>query len=172
MTDNNANDWQESANAVTDAVQQGENNLRAAVEPLQTATATMTGRTRDGLAFAFGTGLEGGQIMLSTLKTGTETFTASMEAGFSRATEGLTALNGKAVDILRENVNASFELWERMIGARTMLQAMELQSDHARKRIELLGEQSHALAVMAGQVAARSLEPSQAAARTVASASL
>jgi hypothetical protein len=93
------------------------------------------------------------------LTAGMEQFTASVEKSFSRVSEDMTAFNIKAVDILRENVNSTFELWEQMIGARTFMQAIELQTSHAQKRAAALGEQSQSLSALAQSIAQNSFDP-------------
>ena len=146
------NQWVASPEAVENAVADAAGQAGATVK-------AVTAQARDHFALASTMGADGSQFMLNSFKAGADAFTASMETSFGKASAGLTDLNVKAVDVLRENVNSSFELWEQMIGARTLNQILELQADHARKRVERLSEQGQALSSLAQKVAYDSLEP-------------
>lgn len=168
------NEWDASGavDAATRATEQGlEAASAATTQAAGQAEAAMqrTGaQVRDGFALMSNAGVDGGQFMLSNLKAGADSFTASVEASFSRTSETLTSLNIKAVDMLRENVNSSFELWEQMIGARTLTQVLDLQAEHARKRVELLGEQGRALTAMAEKLTFDGFAPMRAGLRKAA----
>ncbi len=155
------NEWDASAaaQAATETAGQAVGAAGDAARQVGETVRAAGAQVRDNLAAVSSLGADHGQFVLNSFRAGADAFTASVEASFGKASAGLTDLNIKAVDILRENVNSSFELWEQMIGARTLNQVVDLQADHARKRVELLGEQGRALSSLAQKIAYDSFEP-------------
>lgn len=62
--------------------------------------------------------------------------------------DGVSELNQKALDYMRDNINSSYELATKLVDATDMSQAMELQSDFIRKQIETYTEQAQELSSM------------------------
>ena len=58
------------------------------------------------------------------------------------AGQGTLALNRKAIDITRHNINAGFGLAERLAGAKNLAEVMELQTSYWRKRVGELAPQA------------------------------
>lgn len=94
---------------------------------------------------------------------------AALEAGLDAvektldaASQGATALNRKVIDIAQRNVNSGFDLAKSLAGAKTVPQAVELQSEYWRKQLESLPAQAEELRVLSTKVAADTLEPIKA----------
>jgi len=51
------------------------------------------------------------------------------------ASQGAVALNRKAIDIARRNINTGFGLAERLAGAKSLAEAMELHTAYWRKQV-------------------------------------
>ena len=58
------------------------------------------------------------------------------------AGQGTVALNRKAIDIARRNINNGFGLAERLAGAKNLAEAMELQTTYWRKQVGELAAQA------------------------------
>ena len=58
------------------------------------------------------------------------------------AGRGAVALNRKAIDIARRNINDGFRLAESLAGAKNVAEAMELQTAYWRKQVGALASQA------------------------------
>ena len=58
------------------------------------------------------------------------------------AGQGTVALNRKAIEITRRNINTGFGLAERLAGAKNLAEAMELQTSYWRKQVGELASQA------------------------------
>ena len=71
------------------------------------------------------------------------------------AGQGTLALNRKAIDIARRNINTSFGLAERLAGAKNLAEAMELQTTYWRKQVGELASQAGEMRTLSTKVTAR-----------------
>src|SRR4029077_7605220 len=78
------------------------------------------------------------------------------------AGQGTVALNCKAIDIARRNINTSFGLAERLAGAKNVAEAMELQTTYWRKEVGELAAQAGEMRTLSTQVAADVAAPIKA----------
>ncbi|RFB79698.1 phasin [Methylovirgula sp. 4M-Z18] len=93
------------------------------------------------------------------VKTVAEDATSSLEASYAAATKGIVALNTKALEAVRTNTEAAFDFAKALFGAKTVAEAINLQTEHARKTFETVTAQSKELAALAQKVATDSVEP-------------
>jgi hypothetical protein len=70
------------------------------------------------------------------------------------AGQGTLALNRKAIDITRHNINTGFGLAERLAGAKNLAEAMELQTTYWRKQVGELASQAGELRTLTSRVTA------------------
>ena len=70
------------------------------------------------------------------------------------AGQGTVALNRKAIDIARRNINTSFGLAERLAGAKNFAEAMELQTTYWRKQVGELAAQAGEMRTLTTKVTA------------------
>jgi len=90
-----------------------------------------------------------------------ELYVHSLEAvleGWERfvvaAGQGTLALNRKAIDIPRRNINNGFGLAERLAGAKNLAEAMELQTTYWRKQVSELASQAGEMRTLTTRVTA------------------
>ena len=90
-----------------------------------------------------------------------ELYVHSLEAvleGWERfvvaAGQGTLALNRKAIDITRRNINNGFGLAERLAGAKNLAEAMELQTTYWRKQLGELASQGGEMRTLTTRVTA------------------
>ena len=93
------------------------------------------------------------------LRTITEETTDSFETSYAAAAKGLHEFNAKAIDALKSNTDATFDLMKALMNVKTVSEAITLQTEHARKRFEALTAQSKELAEIARKVATETTEP-------------
>ena len=70
------------------------------------------------------------------------------------AGQGTLALNRRAIDIARRNINTSFGLAERLAGAKNLAEAMELQTTYWRKQVGELASQAGEMRTLTTKVTA------------------
>ena len=68
--------------------------------------------------------------------------------------QGTLALNRKAIDITRRNINNGFGLAERLAGAKNLAEAMELQTTYWRKQVGELASQGGEMRTLTTRVTA------------------
>ena len=70
------------------------------------------------------------------------------------AGQGTVALNRRAIDIARRNINNGFGLAERLAGAKNLAEAMELQTTYWRKQVGELASQAGEMRTLTTKVSA------------------
>ena len=78
----------------------------------------------------------------------------SWEGFVVAAGRGAVALNCKAIDIARRNINDGFRLAESLAGAKSVAEAMELQTAYWRKQVGELASQAGEMRTLSADVAA------------------
>ena len=76
----------------------------------------------------------------------------SWEGFVVAAGQGAVALNRKAIDITRRNINDGFRLAESLAGAKNIAEAMELQTAYWRKQIGELASQAGEMRTLSSEV--------------------
>jgi phasin len=93
------------------------------------------------------------------MKAVAEESTAVIEDTCATAAKGVTAYNLKLIECARANANAAFDFAGEFIAAKSLSEAIELSSAHARKQFEAITAQSKDLTTLAQKVAVDAAEP-------------
>jgi phasin len=88
--------------------------------------------------------------------------TGSFESSYTAATKGLGEFNAKALDALKINTDATFDLMKALMGVKTLSEAITLQTEHVRKQFDAMTAQGKELAEIAKKVASETTEPLKA----------
>jgi phasin len=78
---------------------------------------------------------------------------------YSTAVKGLQDYNNKIIEFTQANTNAAFGFVQKMSGVKSPSEFLELWTEHARKQVETLTEQSKQLAALAQRVTRATAEP-------------
>jgi phasin len=97
------------------------------------------------------------------LKTAAEEATDVIEDTFETARAGATELNLKALEAVKTNTDATFGFIRSLMTAKTLAEAVELQSTFAKAQFEALTAQTKDFQETAKKVAEETIEPSKAA---------
>jgi len=92
-------------------------------------------------------------------KTAAEQATGALETSLAAAKTGIVEINTKALNAMRVNVEANFDLVNALIGAKSISDYVALQSEFARKQIEALTGQAKEFGALAQKVANDSVAP-------------
>ena len=104
-------------------------------------------------------GLEQSREAYARVKTAAEEATNSMEASYTKATKGIVEMNSKTIDAMRANSDATFDFFKSLMGAKSVSEAITLQSEHARKQFDAITFQGKELSSLAQKLAADAVEP-------------
>ena len=117
---------------------------------------------REGFRQALEKSLAEGRAAYARAKTAADEATSALETSASTASKGVLDFNVKALDALRANAEANFDFLKAVISAKSISEAAELQSNHARAQAEKLAAQARDFAALAQKIAAESAEPLKA----------
>jgi phasin len=106
--------------------------------------------------------VEQAKDVYARIKSAAEESTDLLEDTYTSATKGATEFNVKALEVLRVNVNASFDFTRELMSSKTLAEAVELSATHMRKQFESLSVQAKTLAALAQKVATETAEPIKA----------
>src|SRR4026207_2138672 len=115
------------------------------------------------------------KISIEQTKRAFETFASTSEKAWKTfetssqtASSGLRSLNEKIAEITRNNAEANFALAMKLAESKDVSQAMELQTEHARKQMESFVHQLEEIRDLAAQVIQDSSSAAAATGKQVA----
>jgi len=88
-----------------------------------------------------------------------EEATDVMEDTYATASKGASDYGAKVLECARINVNATFDFYGQLFGAKSYADVVELTSGYVRKQFETVTAQGKDLAVVAQKVATETAEP-------------
>ena len=93
------------------------------------------------------------------MKSAAEEATDLLEGTYATASRGAADYGIKMLEAARANTNAAFDFASEFITVRSLSEAVELSTAHARKQFEALSAQVKELAALAQKVTAETAEP-------------
>lgn len=93
------------------------------------------------------------------LKASADEVNSALEQTYTTASKGVTEYNSKVLEALQENVNSAFDYFTSLLQVKSMAEAVELSTSHARQRFEAVTGQTKDLSALAQKVAAETSEP-------------
>ena len=93
------------------------------------------------------------------MKSAAEAATDILEDTYATASKGAADYGIKMLEAARANTNAAFDFASEFITVRSLSEAVELSTAHARKQFEALSAQVKELAALAQKVTAETAEP-------------
>jgi phasin len=96
-----------------------------------------------------------------------ESSNGTIEAVFTSAGKGASEYSSKLMDIMKANTTANLDFAQELVSVKTLPQAMELLTAHARKQFEAFTVQSKELVELTQKVATETVEPIKAGASKI-----
>ena len=96
-----------------------------------------------------------------------ESSNGTIEAVFTSAGKGASEYSAKLMDIMKANTTANLDFAQELVGVKSLPQAMELLTAHARKQFESFTAQSKELVELTQKVATETVEPIKAGASKI-----
>ncbi|WP_428646935.1 phasin [Roseibium sp.] len=94
-------------------------------------------------------GIENAREAYAKAKTAAEDATDLMEDTFETSRQGVVEFNHKAVDAAKSNADAAFTFVKDVMSAKTLAEAIELQSSFARQQFDALSTQTREMQELA-----------------------
>jgi phasin len=93
------------------------------------------------------------------MKAATEEATDLIEGSYATASKGAVEYGHKMLEVARANSNAAFDFASELMTVKSMSEAVELSTAHARKQFDALASQTKELTALAQKVASDTVEP-------------
>lgn len=129
-----------------------------AVEAPLAAAADMTENVRAIVE----KGVVEGRPQFAQAKTAAAEATAAVEASFGAARNGVLAFNAKAIEAIKAESDANFDMFRSLAAAKSMSDLVTLQAEFARKRFEDASSRAKELTELARKVADDTVAPIKA----------
>src|SRR6202521_3415686 len=100
--------------------------------------------------------------MYERMRVDTEEATGLLENTFKTAATGASEFNRKMIENARANTNAIFDHAIALLGAKSLSEAIEVSTAHARKQFEAVADQTKGLTALAQKVTTEIAEPVEA----------
>ncbi len=123
------------------------------------AAATATTDAQEQFRKVFEDGMAQSRAAYEKMRVAAEGATGTLEASYSAASKGVNDINAKAIDAVKAHSEASLEHVKAVMAAKTVGEAIALQTAHARKQFETFAAQSKEFGELMQKVAADSFEP-------------
>ncbi|GLK67198.1 phasin [Hansschlegelia plantiphila] len=94
-------------------------------------------------------------------KTVAEEASDTIEDAVATTSKGYKELSRKSVEVARSNANAHFDFLHALVGAKTLSQAIELQTSYARQQFDVVSGQIKELSALAQKTATDGARPFQ-----------
>jgi phasin len=96
------------------------------------------------------------------MKAAAEEATDVLEETYATATKGASEYGLKIIEAARTNTNATFDFYSDLMAVKSVAEAVELSTAHARKQFETLTAQTKDLTAAAQKIALEASEPVKA----------
>lgn len=103
------------------------------------------------------------KVSFGKLKDAAEEATDAIEDSYETARAGLAELNGKSIDAVKANSDATYGFAKSLLAVKTFAEALELQSTFVRQQFEAISAQAKELQDVATKVATEASKPAKEA---------
>ena len=93
------------------------------------------------------------------MKDAAEKATSSLETSYAAASKGVTDFNARTIDLMKAQSDAMLDHLKAVMSAKSVSEAITLQTAHARKQFETLTAQTKEMADLARKIATETAEP-------------
>ncbi|MBC8129388.1 MAG: phasin family protein [Rhizobiaceae bacterium] len=99
----------------------------------------------------------------SRMKLAADDATRALETTMEHAHQGSLSLSKKAIEAMRSNAEMGFAHLEKMMGAKSFAEVIEMQTSYVRKQIEMSTDQSKDMQALTQSVAQDMMKPGREA---------
>lgn len=169
MADPNHTSEQNAQDAARDAAERTQDAFRQAMDPeaigrAQAAMGVDPAKMQETLRSMTERSMEQSKEAYSRLKTAADEATRTLESTVENAHNGSLAVSKKALDAMRSNAEMGFAHLEKLAGAKSMSELIELQTGFVRKQMEVAADQVKEMQALSRDVAQDLMRPGREAA--------
>jgi phasin len=99
------------------------------------------------------------RVAFERIRAAAEETSSALETSMKNAVDGVQSFNLKVVEAMRVNAEASFDLMKALVTARSLSEAIALNSEHVRKSFDAISAQSKELSESAQKIAVDAVSP-------------
>jgi phasin len=103
--------------------------------------------------------LEQARNHYASMKSAAEDATDVLENTLEHARQNTLSFNQKIIDNAKDNTDAAFQFWKKIMGVKTLSEAIELQTSFARDRFDALTKQTKDIQEFAKKAAEETARP-------------
>ncbi|MGO9769256.1 MAG: phasin family protein [Roseiarcus sp.] len=104
-------------------------------------------------------GLSESRAAYAKAKGAADEAASALESSYAAAKAGVVAINAKALEALRANVDANFDFVKSVIAVKNVADYVALQGEFTRKQIDAITGQTKEIGALAQKLASQTAEP-------------
>ncbi len=131
----------------------------SAQKEIAAATAEPVAEIQQSFRSALEKGVVESRAAFVKVKTSADETATAFEVSFAAANDGARAINAKAFEALRANVEANFDFLKAAFAAKSLSDLVALQAEFARKQVEAMTGQTKDLGALTQKTMADAVEP-------------
>ena len=131
----------------------------AAVNQVPKAPAESLNELHGNLRTVVEKGLVETRAAYAKAKTTADETAGALETSYAAAKAGVVAINVKAFEALRANLEANFDFVKSAIAVKNVSDYVTLQGEFTRKRLEAMTDQTKEIGELAQKLASQTVEP-------------
>ncbi|MGD0561698.1 MAG: TIGR01841 family phasin [Roseiarcus sp.] len=133
-------------------------SLSEAAKALEAPVASLT-ELQGNLRSVVEKGLSETRATYAKAKTAADEASNALESSYAAAKAGVVAINAKALEALRANVDANFDFVKSVFAVKNVADYVALQGEFTRKQIDAITGQSKEIGALAQKLATEAAEP-------------
>jgi len=133
-------------------------SMTEAAKALEAPVASLT-ELQGNLRSAVEKGLSETRAAYAKAKTAADEAASALESSYAAAKSGVAAINAKALEALRVNVDANLDFVKSVFAVTNVADFVTLQGEFTRKQIEAITDQTKEIGALARKLAAETAEP-------------
>ncbi len=139
-----------------------EPDLDVAVHSVEEAVAAVVepaAEFQDSVRTALEKGVSESRAAFARAKSSADDAANAFELSFAAAKDGVTAINAKALELLRANTEANLDFMKAIFAVKTLPDLIALQSEFTRKQVETASVQAKDLSELAQKMVIGTIGP-------------
>ncbi len=144
--------------AVESPVASASSTVAEAAKVLEAPIASLT-ELQGNLRSVVEKGLSETRAAYSKAKSAADETASALESSYAAARSGVVAINAKALEALRANVDANLDFVKSAFAVKNVADYVALQGEYTRKQIDAITDQTKEIGALAQKLAAETAEP-------------
>lgn len=153
------NEFENAVVASTEAAKHGAEDFQAQAHKAGEQSFAAAKGLSDNLRVLLEKGLHETRAGYTKTKSAVEESSSALEASYSAAREGVAEINVKAIEALKSDANAHFDLLTSLVSVKSLSEIVTLNTEFVRKRFEESTARAKSFSELARKVAEEASAP-------------